>query len=190
MKRTVNWCPLLGLLAIPNLATAIPLKDFMDTGFIGGGVMLFVTGLIMIFIPRLFKWGVLTMLLADVLFLMRIFFRKEIMDYLTTQGNYAAIIEDMSRDAARFTTVLVVVSLVIAILVCRGFLLAFFISTPVQSHPSKRRRPASHPDASPSPVASREPSRGKRPRIDRDLEPGFGPQSRHAPPPSSSGQYD
>ena len=33
MNRTVNWRPLLGLLAMPNLATAIPLKDFMDTGF-------------------------------------------------------------------------------------------------------------------------------------------------------------
>lgn len=189
MNRTVNWRPLLGLLAMPNLATAIPLKDFMDTGFIGGGVMLFVIGLIMIFIPRLFKWGVLTMLLADVLFLMRIFFRKEIMDYLTTQGNYAAIIEDMSRDAARFTTVLVVVSLVIAILVCRGFVLAFFISSPVSSKNGKRRRSVpQRENTSPPPV--REPSRGKRPRIDRDQEPGFGPQSRHSSPALLSRQYE
>ena len=112
MNRTVNWRPLLGLLAMPNLATAIPLKDFMDTGFIGGGVMLFVIGLIMIFIPRLFKWGVMAMLLADILFLVRIFFRKEVTDYLATQSNYAAIIEDMSRDAARFITVLRVISVV------------------------------------------------------------------------------
>lgn len=190
MNRTVNWRPLLGLLAMPNLATALPLKDFMDTGFIGGGVMLFVIGLIMIFIPRLFKWGVVTMLLADILFLVRMFFRKEVMDYLATQSNYAAIIEDMSRDAARFITVLIVITVVIALLACRGFLLAFLLPTPVRSQSGKRRRSVPHRDTTSSPSTVREPSRGKRPRIDRDQEPGFGPQSRHSLPSVSSSQYD
>ena len=189
MNRTVNWRPLLGLLAMPNLATAIPLKDFMDTGFIGGGVMLFVIGLFMIFIPRLFKWGVMTMLLADILFLVRIFFRKEVMDYLATQGNYAAIIEDMSRDAARFITVLSVISVVIALLACRGFVLAFFISSPVSKKYGKRRRSVPQRENTSSPTV-RAPSRGKRPRIDRDQEPGFGPQSRHSSPTQSSSQYE
>lgn len=189
MNRTVNWRPLLGLLAMPNLATAIPLKDFMDTGFIGGGVMLFVIGLIMIFIPRLFKWGVMTMLLADILFLVRIFFRKEVTDYLATQSNYAAIIEDMSRDAARFITVLGVISVVIALLACRGFVLAFFITSPVSNKNGKRRRSVPQRENTSSPTV-REPSRGKRPRIDRDQEPGFGPQSRHSSPTLSSRQYE
>jgi hypothetical protein len=179
MNRSANWLPFLGLSVVPNLATAIPLKEFMDTSFIGGGAMLFAAGLVMIFIPRMFRWGVLTMLLADILFMSRMFFRKDLIAYLTTQGNYAAIIEDMSRDAARFITVLAVISVIIAVLACRGLLRTFFgVSTPASLSTGKRRSAAKRKTSTPTPAVSREQARGKRSRIDRDQEPAFGSQSR------------
>jgi hypothetical protein len=181
MNRSANWLPFLGLLVMPNLATAIPLKEFMDTSFIGGGAMLFAAGLVMIFIPRMFRWGVLTMLLADILFMSRMFFRKDVMAYLTTQGNYAAIIEDMSRDAARFVTVLGVISVIITVLVCRGLFRTFFgASAPASLSTGKRRSAAKRKTSTPPPAVSRDQARGKRPRIDRDQEPAFGSQSRHS----------
>ena len=53
MKSVPHWRLSLSLLAVPNLAFAVPLKDFMDTSFIGGGVMLFVVG----FFPQ--EWNLM-----------------------------------------------------------------------------------------------------------------------------------
>jgi hypothetical protein len=55
-----------GLLLLPSLAYAVPVTDFVDTLFIGGGVMLFIAGVLLLLVPGLFKTGVLTTLLADI----------------------------------------------------------------------------------------------------------------------------
>ena len=172
MNNAFNWRLILPLLTIPNFATAVPLKDFIDTGFIGGGVMLFVAGVVMLFIPRMFRWGVITMLIADALFMVRMFFRKDLTIYLTSQGNYGQLIEEMGRDASRFLTIMGVVSTVMALLVVRALMRGFFGGN--DAHDTKRERQSMTRRA--RATKQQEVSRGKRPRIDRDLEPEFGQQ--------------
>lgn len=178
MKSVSHWRLSLGLLAVPNLAFAVPLKDFMDTSFIGGGVMLFVVGLVMLFIPRMFRWGVLTMLLGDLLFMVRMFFQKDLMVYVTSQGNYGQLIEEMSRDASRFMTILGVVTVVIVLLVFRAVLRGLVGSNDIRQTKQDKR-------ASRQPPAATKPHevvRNRRSRIDRDLEPAFGQQSHSSEP--------
>lgn len=171
MNNASNWRLVLLLLTIPNFATAVPLKDFMDTGFIGGGVMLFVAGVVMLFIPRMFRWGVITMLLADALFMVRMFFRKDLTTYLTSQGNYGQLIEEMGRDTSRFLTIVGVVSTVMALLVIRALLRGFFGVSDARDTKKERQSPTRRSGA----TKPNEMTRGKR-RIDRDLEPEFGQQ--------------
>ena len=175
MNNASYWRLILLLLTFPNLASAVPLKDFMDTSFIGGGVMLFVAGVVMLFIPRMFRWGVVTMLLADVLFMVRMFFRKDLTVYLTSQGNYGQLIEEMGRDASRFLTIMGVVSTVMAVLVVRALIRGFFGGNDAHDPKSERRSMVRRPAT----TKQHEASRGKRPRIDRDQEPEFGRQSHH-----------
>jgi len=103
MKRVGSALAMMGLLS-PAAAQAVPLADFIDTSFVGGGAMLFVAGLVMLFLPRFFRWGVMTLLLADGLFILRILWRREVLDYLQNQTGYGPFIEEMSRDASRFYT--------------------------------------------------------------------------------------
>ena len=147
MKSVSHWRLSLGLLTVPNLALAVPLKDFMDTSFIGGGVMLFMVGLVMLFIPRMFRWGVLTMLLGDVLFMVRMFFRKDLTVYVTGQGNYGQLIEEMSRDASRFMTILGVVTVVIVLLVFRVLLRGLVGSNDTRQTKREKRVPRQQPAA-------------------------------------------
>lgn len=171
MNNASTWRLVLLLLTIPNFATAVPLKDFMDTGFIGGGVMLFVAGAVMLFIPRMFRWGVITMLLADALFMVRMFFRKDLTTYLTSQGNYGQLIEEMGRDTSRFLTIVGVVSTVMALLVVRALIRGFFGASDVRDTKRERQSMTRRSGA----TKQNEMTRGKR-RIDRDLEPEFGQQ--------------
>ncbi len=174
MNNASYWRLILLLLTIPNFASAVPLKDFMDTGFIGGGVMLFVVGMVMLFIPRMFRWGVVTMLFGDVLFMVRMFFRKDLTVYLTSQGNYGQLIEEMGRDASRFLTIMGVVSIVVALLVVRALIRGFFGGNDARETKRELQATARRSGA----AKQHEVSRGKRPRIDRDLEPEFGQQPR------------
>ena len=178
MKSVPHWRLSLSLLAVPNLAFAVPLKDFMDTSFIGGGVMLFVVGLVMLFIPRMFRWGVLTMLAGDLLFMVRMFFQKDLMVYVTSQGNYGQLIEELSRDASRFMTILGVVTVVIVLLVFRVLLRGLVGSNDTRQTKREKRVPRQQPAT----AKQHEVVRGKRSRIDRDLEPAFGHQSHSSEP--------
>lgn len=175
---------LLILLLLPSLAQAIPLKDFIDTSLIGGGVMLFGLGLIMLVIPRMFKTGVMTMLLADVFFLSRIFMQKEVTSFIESQEQYAAVVQDLSRDAARFATVMVVISVMVMVLILRG-LLRSVTAIPESASSRKKRSTESHRTATSRRPRGREPKpeemappveeskKPHRPRIDRDNEPHF-----------------
>jgi Ca2+/Na+ antiporter len=125
MKRVGSSLAMMGLM-LPAAAQAVPLADFIDTSFVGGGAMLFVAGLVMLFLPRFFRWGVTTLLLADGLFILRILWRKEVTDYLQNQTGYGPFIEEMSRDASRFYTLVGVAACLLAILVLRFIFHALF----------------------------------------------------------------
>lgn len=102
------------LLALPLPSQALPLKAALDTTLVGGGTMLFVAGLIMLVIPRWFRIGVLVMLLADALFVSRILLLDKWQDWLITQG-WEPWIEGLSRDGARFYTLVGVAVCLLAI---------------------------------------------------------------------------
>lgn len=122
--------------------------------------------------------GVLTMLLGDLLFMVRMFFRKDLTAYVTSQGNYGQLIEEMSRDASRFMTILGVVTVVIVLLVLRAVLRGLVGSN--DTRPTKRDKRVSR--QSPAAAKQHEAVRGKRSRIDRDLEPAFGHQPHSSDP--------
>ena len=126
MKLSGAVSGLIGGVMLPQVAQAIPLTNFIDTSFIGGGVMLFIAGFCMLFIPRMFKTGVFIMLLADLLFTLRILFRSELIHYLEAQTAYAPFVEEMSRDASRFYTVITVLILLTAVLLVRSILRQLF----------------------------------------------------------------
>ena len=125
MKRVGSALAMMGLLS-PAAAQAVPLADFIDTSFVGGGAMLFVAGLVMLFLPRFFRWGVMTLLLADGLFILRILWRREVLDYLQNQTGYGPFIEEMSRDASRFYTLVGVAACLLALIVLRFIIHALF----------------------------------------------------------------
>lgn len=107
--------PVWGLLVcLPLPSQAMPLKAALDTALVGGGTMLFVAGLIMLVIPRWFRTGVLMMLFADALFLSRILFLGKWQDWLTTEG-WLPWIEGLSRDGARFYTLMGVVACLLCV---------------------------------------------------------------------------
>ena len=118
MKHVGSRFAVMALLA-PAAAQAVPLADFVDTSFVGGGAMLFVAGLIMLFLPRFFRWGVMTLLVADGLFILRILWRREVANYLQEQTGYAPFIEEMSRDASRFYTLMAVAAFLLGVVMLR-----------------------------------------------------------------------
>lgn len=125
MKRVGSSLAVMGLMA-PAAAQAVPLADFIDTSFVGGGAMLFLAGLVMLFLPRCFRWGVTTLLLADGLFILRILWRREVTDFLQNRTGYAPFIEEMSRDASRFYTLVGVAAVLLAITLLRFVCHALF----------------------------------------------------------------
>ncbi len=174
---------------LPQVAQAIPLSQLIDTSFIGGGVMLFIAGFCMLFIPRMFKIGVLIMLVADLLFMLRIFFRSELLHYLEAQTSYAPFLQEMSRDASRFYTVMAVIMMLTAVLLVRSILCQLFAGRGVSSEGEKRASPASrgnegrsrsrpalrphYPHAqepSPTPLAQKRDGRNSRFRVHDYLE--------------------
>ncbi|MFC3913099.1 hypothetical protein ACFOSS_06405 [Pseudaeromonas sharmana] len=168
MTRVIKGCIALSLLW-PGLASAMPLRDFIDTGFIGGGCMLFAAGLVMVVWPRMFRWGVIMFLLADALFLTRIFLRRDIVEFIEQQSHYAAMIDGMGRDAARFFTILAAVTIIALVLVLRAGLLAFFgsPSTGNARHPSRRHAGYPSDDEELEPEVDAVPVRDKKGRNKR-----------------------
>lgn len=94
------------------------MREFVDTFFIGGGVILLVAGVIMVVWPRLFRWGVLAMCCADALFLTRILGQRGVTTWLD-QAGYSQVIEDSSRDAIRLFTFVFAVTVLIVLLTLR-----------------------------------------------------------------------
>lgn len=108
-----------GLLSLPGMGRAASLEELTDTGLIGGGVLLFLVALVLLIVPRLFKFGVVIMLLADGLFVARIFFRGEFEQWVQAQG-WGVQLEAMSRDSLRLYTLLAVLACLLSLLLLRS----------------------------------------------------------------------
>ncbi len=115
-----------GLLLLPSLAYAVPVTDFVDTLFIGGGVMLFIAGVLLLLVPGLFKTGVLTTLLADILFMARMLFPDALEQSIAAQPDWQPLIESTSTGSSRVYAVVSVAIVVVSILSLRWLLHSFF----------------------------------------------------------------
>lgn len=115
-----------GLLLSPSLAYAVPVTEFVDTLFIGGGVMLFIAGVLLLLVPGLFKTGVLTTLLADILFMARMLFPDALEQTIAAQPDWQPLIESTSTGSSRVYAVVSVAIIVVSILSLRWLLHSFF----------------------------------------------------------------
>lgn len=132
-----------GLLLLPSLAHAVPVAEFVDTLFIGGGVMLFVSGVLLLLIPGLFKTGVLTTLLADILFMARMLFPDALEQSIATQPDWQPLIASASTGSSRVYAAVGVAIVVISILSLRWLLHSFFApAAPAKQTVSRSARTA------------------------------------------------
>ena len=127
-----------GLLLLPSLAYAVPVTDFVDTLFIGGGVMLFIAGVLLLLVPGLFKTGVLTTLLADILFMARMLFPDALEQTIAAQTDWQPLIESTSTGSSRIYAVVGVAIVVVSILSLRWLLHSFFAPALPKKQPAAR----------------------------------------------------
>lgn len=132
-----------GLLLLPSLAYAVPVTDFVDTLFIGGGVMLFIAGVLLLLVPGLFKTGVLTTLLADILFMARMLFPDALEQTIAAQTDWQPLIESTSTGSSRIYAVVSVAIVVVSILSLRWLLHSFFAPALPKKQPAARAAGAS-----------------------------------------------
>lgn len=132
-----------GLLLLPSLAYAVPVTDFVDTLFIGGGVMLFIAGVLLLLVPGLFKTGVLTTLLADILFITRMLFPDALEQSIAAQTDWQPLIESTSTGSSRVYAVVGVAIVVVSILSLRWLLHSFFAPALPKKQPATRATAAS-----------------------------------------------
>ena len=132
-----------GLLLLPSLAYAVPVTDFVDTLFIGGGVMLFIAGVLLLLVPGLFKTGVLTTLLADILFMARMLFPDALEQTIAAQTDWQPLIESTSTGSSRIYAVVGVAIVVVSILSLRWLLHSFFAPALPKKQPAARAAGAS-----------------------------------------------
>lgn len=170
-----------GLLLLPSLASAEPVAEFVDTLFIGGGVMLFLAGVLLLLVPGLFKTGVLTTLLADILFMARMLFPDALEKSIAAQPDWQPLIESASVGSGRVYAAVGVAIIVVSILSLRWLLRSFFAPTTTVKKTTSRTERASAPER-----AATKPSRNKT-RLNRDREDFSGyteepPAARPEPP--------
>ena len=127
-----------GLLLLPSLAYAVPVTDFVDTLFIGGGVMLFIAGVLLLLVPGLFKTGVLTTLLADILFMARMLFPDALEQTIAAQSDWQPLVESTSTGSSRVYAVVGVAIVVVSILSLRWLLHSFFAPALPKKQPAAR----------------------------------------------------
>lgn len=130
------------LLLSPTLTWAVPVTDFVDTVFIGGGIMLFIGGLIMLVIPGLFRTGIITTIIADVLFVARMLFPNKLDEMVKNQNEWLSIIDSASLDASRMYTAILVVCTLVAILGTRWILISIFGSSKPTAKNDKTNKPS------------------------------------------------
>mgnify|MGYP000093065004 FL=1 len=160
------------LLLLPSLAYAVPVTEFVDTLFIGGGVMLFVAGVLLLLVPGLFKTGVLITLMADVLFMLRMLFPDVLEQSLNEQPDWQPLIEAASTGSSRMYAAAGVAIIVISTLSLRWLLHSFF-GTPKTATARTQTKQTSSPSGAASrphtPSASRTNGRNRN-RLNRDRD--------------------
>lgn len=104
----------------------MPVSEFVDTLFIGGGVMLFLGGIIMLVIPGLFRTGILTTVIADILFVSRMLFPDSVDALVSAETSWQPLIDSASLNMARVYTAVLVFCTLIAILCLRAFIRMIF----------------------------------------------------------------
>ncbi len=108
-----------GLLSVPGIGWAASLEEVTDTGLIGGGVLLLLAALVLMIVPRMFKFGILAMLLADGLLVVRIFFRGEWEQWVQARG-WENQLAALSRDELRLYTLLAVLACLLMLVLLRS----------------------------------------------------------------------
>ena len=158
-----------GFLLVPSLAHAVPVTEFVDTLFIGGGVMLFIAGVLLLLVPGLFKTGVIITLLADILFMTRVLFPDVLEQDLAADPDWQLLIESTTTGSSRFYAALGVACVVLGTLGVRWLARSFFANP---GSGNRKAKPQKTSQSSPRPgrVASqKQPARNKA-RLNRDRE--------------------
>ncbi len=132
------------LLLLPSLAYAVPVTEFVDTLFIGGGVMLFLAGVLLLLVPGLFKTGVLITLMADVLFMLRMLFPDVLEKSLSEQPDWQPLIDTASTGGSRIYAATGVAIIVISTLSLRWLLKSIF-GTPTVNNSRANTKSATAP---------------------------------------------
>ena len=160
-----------GLLLLPSLPYAVPVTDFVDTLFIGGGVMLFIAGVLLLLVPGLFKTGVFITLLADILFMFRMLFPDVLEQDLAAQSDWQPLIESASTGSSRFYAAIGVALIVITTLSLR-WLLHSFLAAPSAAPKSSSRTSltARKKTVSQSHPSRQKPSGRTKSRLNRDRD--------------------
>ncbi len=144
MKKLNLFFTGLLLLMTPTLGWTMPVTDFVDTLFIGGGIMLFLGGIIMLLIPGLLRTGIMTTVIADILFVSRMLFPQKIDDLFAAQTEWLPFIDSASVNTGRIYAAVLVVSTLIAIL-CFRWLLISAVGRPAKPQKTKSKtKSASH----------------------------------------------
>ncbi|WP_024872329.1 hypothetical protein [Tolumonas lignilytica] len=169
---------------MPSLAHAVPVNEFVDTMFIGGGVMLFVAGVFLLLVPGLFKTGVLITLMADVLFIWRMLFPNLLDQDLASQPDWQPLIASATTGSSRMYAALAVLIIVISTLSLR-WLLHSFLGSPQTNN--RKKSPAKTTERETSRRASgnkaAKPTSRNKPRLNRDREDLSGYTEEPAPAP-------
>ncbi len=152
-----------GLLLLPSLAYAVPVNEFVDTLFIGGGVALFIAGVLLLLVPGLFKTGVLTTLLADILFIARMLFPNEIEQTITAQADWQPLIESASTGTSRVYAVVSVAIVVVSVLSFRWLVRSLFSPSQPKAQPNTRSHASAERATPPA-------SRSGKTRLNRDRD--------------------
>ncbi len=178
------------LLLLPSLAYAVPVTEFVDTLFIGGGVMLFLAGVLLLLVPGLFKTGVLITLMADVLFMLRMLFPDVLEKSLSEQPDWQPLIDTASTGGSRIYAAAGVAIIVISTLSLRWLLKSAF-GSPKVSNKQPQNKSAAAPARSqsrphtPQPTARTTGRNRNRLNRDRDDFSGYTEEPEQQPEPAS-----
>lgn len=158
-----------GFLLLPSLAHAAPITEFVDTLFIGGGVMLFIAGVLLLLIPGLFKTGVVITLLADILFMTRVLFPDVLEQDLAADPDWQLLVESTTTGSSRFYAAMGVAFIVLSILGLRWLVRSFF-APPGTGKPKANNKLSRQTSARPARFSNqKQPTRNKT-RLNRDRE--------------------
>ena len=103
----------LGTFAISLLgmgsAEALTINEFVEKGFLQAGGFLFVCGIILLFVPKLTKLGIVITLVADAIVVSRILFQPEIIRYLNENGAEQYLADLSGDDLKLFIAIISVI---------------------------------------------------------------------------------